>query len=465
MNWRHKTDAIKDLYARYKSVFQFWWAHRDQIQSPALKDHELEFLPATLSLQVAPVSPAGRWVARILLTLLVIILLWSIFGKIDIIVNGQGKIIPGGRTKTIASVEIAKVTALHVTEGKIVKEGDLLIELDARGPDSERDKAQAVRQLSLLQMERSKALLESLTHNTTPVLAEMAGMDTTLYRSQARYVLDQWDEYIAKRNRITSQIKRFSDAHSLAARRAKDYQELARDHDVSTHAYLEKEQARVDVQGQLNDANMQLLALTAETRKTAQDDLHQATRLWSEATQDANKASARSEQLKLFSPVNGVVQQLSVHTIGGVVPATQPLMLIVPDQRAVELEAYIDNKDVGFLNEGDAAQVKIDAYEYTKYGTIAAIVTHISRDSVDFSGNGTGQLASKTGDTKAEGSKGLLYAVKVQLQQQSLPIDGRDMPLLPGMSGTVEIKTGERRIIQYVLSPLIANARESLHER
>jgi hemolysin D len=114
MSWRHKKLAVKDLYDRYKSVFGFWWAHREQIQSPALKGHELEFLPATLSLQVTPVSPAGRWVARIILSLLLIILLWSILGKIDIIVNGQGKIIPAGRTKTIASVEIAKVTALHV---------------------------------------------------------------------------------------------------------------------------------------------------------------------------------------------------------------------------------------------------------------------------------------------------------------------------------------------------------------
>jgi hemolysin D len=392
-------------------------------------------------------------------------LLWSIFGKIDIIVNGQGKIIPAGRTKTIASVEIAKVSALHVREGDIVKEGDLLIELDARGPDSERNKADSVRQLGLLQMERSKALLDSLTKNSTPVLAEVADVDTALYRNEAKHVVDQWDEYIAKRNRISSQIKRYSDAYAIAARRAKDYQELAKDRDVSMHAYLEKEQARADLEGQLNEAKMQLIALTAETRKTAQDDLHQATRIWSEATQDAYKAASHSEQLKIVSPVNGVVQQLSVHTVGGVVPATQPLMLIVPDQRTVELEAYVDNKDIGFLKEGDLAQVKIDAYEYTKYGTIPAVVTHISRDSVDFSGNGMGQLAGKSAEGKAESSKGLLYAVKVQLQQQSLPIAGRSMPLLPGMSGSVEIKTGERRIIEYVLSPLIATARESLHER
>jgi len=465
MSWQHKKDAFIDLYSRYKSVFGFWWAQRDLIKSPELRAHELEFLPATLSLQVAPVSPAGRWVARIILGLLLIVLVWSILGKIDIIVNGQGKIIAGGRTKTIASVEIAKVTAIHVSEGDSVKAGDLLIELDARGPDSERNKADGDRQLGLLQMERSKALLDAIDSNSPPTLEIIEGIEPTLFNNEVKHVADQWNDYIAKRNRISSQIRRFTQAHAIASRRAKDYHELSKDHDVSTHAYLEKEQARVDLEGQLDDAKMQLAALTAETRKTAQEDLHQATRLWSESTQDVNKASARSDLLKLYSPVDGVVQQLAVHTINGVVPATQALMLIVPDQRIVELEAYIDNKDIGFLKEGDTAHVKLDAYDYTKYGTIPAIVTHVSRDSIDFSGNGTGQLASKSGDAKAEGAKNLLYAVKVKLEQQSLSINGRAMSILPGMSGTVEIKTGERRIIEYVLSPLIATTSESLHER
>ena len=465
MSGRHRREALRDLIGRYKAVFAFWWAQREQIKSPELKDHELEFLPATLSLQVAPVSPAGRWVARILLILLVITLLWSVLGKIDIIVTGQGKIVASGRTKTIASVEIAKVVAVHVVEGDAVKAGDLLIELDARGSDSERDKADSVRQLAQLQMERSKALIHAVASDVPPVLGKVDGIEAVLHQSETRHVADQWNDYVAKRNRIASQIKRFGDAYALAARRAKDYAELAKDHDVSEHAYLEKEQARVDLLGQLDDAKMQLLALMAETRKTAQDDLHQATRTWSEAVQDTSKAAAHSDQLKIYAPVDGVIQQLNVHTVNGVVPAAQPLMLIVPDQRTVELEAYIDNKDVGFLTEGDTAQVKVDAYEYTKYGTIPAIVTHVSRDAVDFSGNGTGSLGSKDFDVKKEGANRLLYAVNVTLQQQMLQIDGKAMPLLPGMSGSVEIKTGERRIIEYVLSPLVTHARESLHER
>jgi hemolysin D len=467
-HWRHRKEATVELLNHYKAVFAFWWERRDQIKMPDLQAQEAQFLPATLSLQTAPVSPAGRLVAKILLGLLLVLLLWAILGKMDIIVNGQGKIIAGGYTKTIAAVEVAKVTGLYVEEGQLVKAGQLLIELDSQAPQAEQNKAEGDRQLALLQMERAKALLQALKNNIAPSLAPIEGVDTQYYQAQAAHLQDSWADYISKRNRILSQINRFGKALPLATRRAQDYEKLSKDHDVSVHAYLEKEQARIDLQGQLDDAKTQLTTLIAEIAKTAQDDLYQATRIWSGAVQDARKAQAHAEQLKIVAPVDGVVQQLNVHTVGGVVPAAQPLMLIVPIQHTVELEAYVENKDIGFMHEGQSAQVKIDAYDYSKFGTILATVSHVSRDAVDFSGNGTGQLASKDGDGKKEGAsgaKGLMYAVKVSLHSPTLMVDGKAMPVTPGMSASVEIKTGERRIISYVLSPLITHAHEALSER
>lgn len=468
--WRYRNQAYQQLWARYRAVFQFWWERREQLKMPELKAHEAEFLPAALALQTAPISPAGRWVAKILLGLIFVLFLWSVLGKMDIIVNGQGKIVAGGYTKTIASVEVAKIVALHVEEGQSVKAGDLLIELDSKSSESEKNKAQGDRQLALLQIERSKALLQALNNsnaNKAPTLSPIDDVADVHYQSEVKHLQDLWRDYLAKRNRINSQIKRFEAALPLATRRAQDYAQLAKEHDVSEHSYFEKEQARIDLLGQLEDVQTQLAALTAETRKTAQDDLYQATRIWSGAVQDVGKAQAHSEQLRIVSPVDGVVQQLIVHTVGGVVPAAQALMLIVPDQHTVEFEAYIENKDIGFVKEGQAAKLKTEAYEYTKYGTIAAIVAHVSRDAVDFSGNGTGQLVGKDGGSKKDGgaSKGLMYIVKVVLQKPTILVDGKEAPLSPGMSGSVEIKTGERRIIEYVLSPLLTHAHESLRER
>ena len=447
MSLRHRIDAWKELRQRYGAVFLHAWQNRDALSLPKFEVYEAEFLPAALSLQAQPVSPVGRWVARTLILLIVVLITWSILGKIDIIVNAQGKIIPSDRTKTIASVEVASVRALYVQEGQAIKAGDLLVELDARASDSERDKAIGDEQLASLQAARSRALLDAIDGGKAPRLPPVEGVPQQRWIEADQYLKDQWRDYIAKLNRLDGAIHRYGEALPLAAQRAHDYADLADSHDVSRHAYLEKEQARVDLEGQLVDARNQKIALTAETRRVAQDSLNEAKKILGQSSQDARRAGVHSELLKLVAPVDGTVQQLTVHTVGGVVPAAQPLMQIVPQQGVIEVEAFMENKDVGFVQEGQEAQVKIEAFEYTKYGTVPAHVTHVSRDAIQ--------------DEK----KGLIYSVKVALDKRTLDVDGRPVVLTPGMSSTVDIKTGTRRVIEYVLSPLIQHGQESLHER
>ena len=447
MSLRHKLEAWRELFKRYQEVWQHFWQRREELSLPDFKADEAEFLPAALSIQAQPVSPMGRWVARILMLLILILLVWSILSHMDIVVNAQGKIIPGGYTKTISSVEVASVRALHVQEGQAVKAGDVLIELDTRSSDSDRDKSEGDRELAWLQAQRARALLQAIDSGHAPQLRSSAGIDATKWQDAIEHLQDQWRDYQAKLNRLDGEIMRYGQALPLAAQRARDYAELAKTHDVSEHAALEKEQARIDLEGQLNDAKNQRAALTTDTRKSAQDALNEANRIVSSATQDVQKASVHSELLKLTAPVDGTVQQLTVHTLGAAVPAAQPLMQIVPMQASVEMEAFMENKDVGFVQEGQEAQVKIDAFEYTKYGTILATVSHVSRDAIQ--------------DEK----KGLIYSVKVTLTQPTLWVEGKPINLSAGMSGSVEIKTGTRRVIEYVLAPLLQHGRESLHER
>jgi hemolysin D len=137
-------------------------------------------------------------------------------------------------------------------------------------------------------------------------------------------------------------------------------------------------------------------------------------------------------------------------------------MQIVPLQSQVEVEAYLENKDVGFVQEGQSVAVKIDAFEYTKYGTIPAHVTHVSRDAV--SGDKQTDLAQQASSDGGRKS-GLLYAVKIMLDQPTIFVDGKVMPITAGMSVSAEIKTGTRRVIEYVLSPLVQHAHEALNER
>lgn len=447
MSIRNHLDAWAALLGRYWTVFGHSWHHRRDL---SLADHtteEADFLPSALSLQAQPVSPAGRWVARILMLLIATALLWAIFGRIDIIVNAPGKIIPSQRIKTIAAIEVASVRALHVEEGQAVKAGDVLIELDTRESNSLRDKAMIDEQAARLQAARSRALIAAINSGNAPRLPPISGVPKDRWRDAIAHLRDQWTDYQAKRKQLKDTILRYGETLPLVTQQAADYAALAKNHDVAEHAWMEKEQARIEINAQLNDARDQKQSLMADTRKTAQDALYEAERVLAESAEDARRAAVHSELLKLVSPVDGTVQQLTVHTIGGVVAAAQPLMEIVPRQDDIEIEALLENKDVGFVHEGQSAEAKIDAFEYVKYGTVTGRVAHVSRDAIQ------------------DDKKNWNYSVKIRLDQSSIDVDGREVALAPGMTANVEIKTGDRRVIEYVLSPFVRHVRESLHER
>lgn len=447
MKIRLRLAAYAELLRRYRDVFAHYWQLRHQLSGPEFKAHEAEFLPAALALQENPVSPAGRWVARILMALVGVLLAWSVLGRVDIIVNASGKVIPSAYTKTIASVDVASVRAIHVEEGQLVKAGDLLLELDTSATDAERDKAAGEHTEALILMARAKALINALDSGKQPVLPAIEGVAADKQLEAKRHLEGQYRDYRAKLQRIDGDIARYGAALPLATQQARDYRDLAESHDVATHAYLEKEQARIELQGQLADARNQRAALIAETRKLAFDALAEGTKMAGSTQQDALRADSHSRLLKLTAPVAGTVLQMTVHTVGGVVPAAQPLMQIVPLDRAVEVEATLENKDVGFVNEGQPAEVKVDAFEYTKYGTVSAVVDNVSRDAV------------------IDEKRGLIYTVNLAMDNPTLNVNGRDIALTAGMSVTVEIKTGTRRVIEYVLAPLLQHARESLRER
>ena len=467
MNFRLRLLALRELFERYQQHVAYFWSKRHEVTLPDLKAHELEFLPSALALQSAPVSPAGRWVARMLMTLLMALLLWSVLGKMDIIVNATGKIIPSERSKIIASVETARVNGLFVEEGQSVVAGDLLVELDTRMSDRERDKAIGDRESALLQVARARALLASVEAKR---LVPMVGVERLSEERvvDARHHLEsQWQDFEAKLIRLDGQIARYQRQLPLITQQANDYRVLAGDHDVSLHAWQEKERVQIEVEGNLAEAVNQRRAHLAETRKNAGEALNEGVRVAQSSLQDAERAVAHSDLLRLKAPVAGTVQQLMVHTVGGVVQSAQPIMVIVPRQHHVEVEAFIENKDVGFVTEGQHAQVKIETFDYTKYGTVSGQVSHVSRDAIE-SNTRTGSGASPQAyqdDTKKDLPKGPVYAIKVLLAQSAMTIDGRQVALTPGMSVSIEIKTGSRRIIDYFLSPLMQHAHESFNQR
>jgi hemolysin D len=450
--------AYRELLSRYSTVFTHFWQQRQSLNGGLFNEEEADFMSPALSLQERPISSTARLTAWLLIAFVVIALLWSVLGHIDIVVNAKGKIIPSGRIKTIASVDTASVRMLHVVEGQRVKAGDVLIELDARETIADRDKALVDQSDAVLEAARAKALIAALESGAMPKLPKLETLQAEAHvdilpakwQAEQLHVESLYGDYAAKLKRIDGDITRYSEDLPLATQRAEDYRALLQDHDVARHAWLEKEQARIDLEGQLADAKNQRAALITETRRTAYDQLTEGSRIAAAAQQDVVRADTHSKLLLLTAPVDGTVQQLTVHTIGGVVQAAQPLMEIVPAESTVEVEAFLDSKDIGFVREGQDAEVKVEAFDYVKYGTISSKVTHISADAVP--------------DDKDE-KKSLLYTIKVILDKSKLAVDDKSIALSPGMAVNLDVKTGDRRIIEYILSPLVEHQREALHER
>jgi hemolysin D len=225
--------------------------------------------------------------------------------------------------------------------------------------------------------------------------------------------------------------------------------------------YLEVEKERIDKAKELARQEQQLVydsAALAEAQKHAQTLTVEFKRRWltelasaesraASLAREVVKAGHRAEQQTLTAPIDGVVQQLAVHTVGGVVTPAQQLMVIVPQDQPLALEAWIENKDIGFVHSGQPAEVKIAAFPFTRYGTVKAQIVTVSHDAVPLD------------------KSGLVYAAHVSLERATMPVDGTWVPLTPGMAATVEVKTGTRRLIEYFLSPLLQAGQESARER
>ena len=163
--------------------------------------------------------------------------------------------------------------------------------------------------------------------------------------------------------------------------------------------------------------------------------------------QEAVKAGQKTGQQRLTAPIDGVVQQLAVHTIGGVVTPAQQLMLVVPREHQLEVEAMVENKDIGFVKEGQPVEVKIETFPFTIYGAIPGKVLTVSDDAIE------------------QEKVGLVYAARVSMERSTIDLGDKVVTLSPGMAVTVDIQTGQRRLIEFILSPLLKSLKESARER
>jgi hemolysin D len=180
---------------------------------------------------------------------------------------------------------------------------------------------------------------------------------------------------------------------------------------------------------------------------------------------DLSRAAQRTKLQQLTAPVSGMVQQLAVHTVGGVVTPAQTLLVLVPSDSHLEIEAMVTNHDIGFVHIGDEVEIKVDTFDFTRYGLLHGQVLSISSDSIVRDAPGDNKSAASANATSEPKGQELTYAARISLDRTRIQVEDKMVNLSPGMAVTAEIKTGSRRIISYLLSPLMKYKQESLRER
>jgi hemolysin D len=443
---------------------------------------ELAFLPAALEIVETPPSPIGRAIGATIIALFMLALIWATLGHVDIVATASGKIIPTGRSKVIQPFETGVVRSIRVVNGQTVNAGDTLIELDPTINEGE--------------INHVARLNAALTDSDDPLTAfrPPEGAERALVATQRSFLLAQLTEHKAKIAALDGQkAQKEAELATISAsvnkleaviptieervniRKSLDQYGSRLQYYEVLQQLTESQQERLVQKSRLKEAQAAVAAIIetrsqtrAEYRRTLLGELAEAKRKAAGLGADLSKAEQRTKLQLLTAPVSGVVQQLAVNTVGGVVTPAQSLMVIVPSDSQLEIEAMVNNHDIGFVHAGDEVQIKVDTFDFTRYGLLHGKVLSISSDSIVRDSQNEKSSDKQAGSLNATSEpKGqeLTYAARISVDRMRMQVEDKMVNLSPGMAVTAEIKTGSRRIIGYLLSPLVKYKQESLRER
>lgn len=444
------------------------WLKRDRLQ--------YEFLPAAEEIVETPAAPLGALVVWLVALLLVVALAWSYFGRIDIVAVANGKISTEGSTKVIQPAVSGVVTSINVHEGQRVKKGETLLALDKT--TAEKDVATVSQSLNTARVERDILRRLAVGGNTDDIingaelpdetkamLRQFAGSQTALSAARQQAVngtISNYQHQLQFNQQAKNQLE--TNAQNLKNRKAEIEKQLPNANPVdklrlqnelsnidqritsADSAVLGQNQQLLQSQSALTQAQNQSQTQTAETNSAFSNQIIAAEKRIIELENNLVKARQVLAQTTIAAPVDGTVLSLTVKTIGGVVNAGQQLAQIVPEKVSLYVDAALDNQDVGFVKSGQRVVVKVATYPFQRYGYLEGTVENISPDSIQ------------------DDKKSLIYKAKIKLNDEKSSKQNQ-LKLLPGMSVSAEITTGQRRIIEFFLDPLMTKADESLKVR
>lgn len=454
-------------------VFREALARERERTQGRLASAEPDFLPAALEVIETPVSPTGRVTAWVLLVFLTGTLLWLVLGKVDVVASAQGRILPTEDVKLVQAVGTGVVRRIYVHEGDVVRRGQALIDLDPTVSSADEAQARKALLASELDVARNAAIAEALAGHGVRFAAP-AGTPIEVAETQ-RHLIEA--QILAVRSAADGMAAAEASARSdarAAGEQVRTYEstvpvldrEVAAMTGLSAKGYapglrlLELQRQKRSEEGQrdvaaaqqakgLSDARkfaQQRMQTLEEARQRALADLAKAQNDVIQRREELTKADRRSRLQRLVAPVDGTVQQLAVHTLGGVVEPVKPLMVVVPEG-ALTVEAKVLNRDVGFVRSGQKVAVKLEAFPFTRYGTVQGRILSVSRDAVQ------------------DRQIGPYYVARIALDRAAIRTETGLAPLTPGMTATSDISIGSRRIIFYLVNPIEQIGKEAGRER
>lgn len=460
-----------------------------------------EFLAPALEILETPASPTRVWFLRCICALVVVSLTWGWFGRIDIVAVAQGKFQPTGRVKVIEPLVTGAVTSLKVANGSHVNAGDILVELDRSELNADLAAAQnelisisgeiVRRQMALtaVRPEKIGPLPKIVWNKDIPQAIQLR--EEQIFDDEFKQLAtsvasfqSQRDQKISERDSLLQIIAAQKSLVETLQQRVDMMQSLlntktgAASAVINASETLKLQLTQLAVQQQqLASLNGSLPVIDHEIEKAFRafavensQKMSEAQRLAETTGQRVAKSQAAIAHMTLQSPISGTVQALTITNIGQVVSSGQEIMRIVPKDSKLEIEVYVMNKDIGFVKLNQEAIVKIESFPFTRYGTIEAHVSSIAHDAIPqpdaslIEGDPT-RPASTTMFAGAQRTQNLVFPVMLVPDTSTIDVDGTKLQLSSGMTVSVEFKTGSRRMLEYIFSPLVELSSDSLHER
>lgn len=429
-----------------------------------------DFLPAALEIIEQPVSPTARKTGWLLFGGLALALVWSILGKVDIVASAPGKLIPLDNIKLVQTAEAGIVRHILVQDGQRVRKGQVLVDLDPTVSGAESTQARRALLTAQLDAARAQAILSAIDGHGLKFIAppstppELSRIQRDLAASELERLLASHSAKVsgasaaaAAREEAQVQATKLTETLPLLDQQLAAYESLLSQGYASRLKVIELRRQRLAAVGdrdaalasarrtdaQFHQADSDQAQNRLSARVQVLESLTKAKAEVVERREELIKSEKRSSLQRLISPVDGTIAQLDVHTIGGVVESGKALMAVVPADGKLVAEVKVLNRDIGFMRPGQPVALKLDAFPFTQYGTVAGTVQSMSTDAVE--------------DEKL----GLVYIARVLPSARNKP----NLSLSAGMSVIADIRTGERSIMSYLLSPISAAALEAGRER